>query len=317
MEMSQAAGITLVKREERNPLYTTTYGVGEMIRHAIQKGCRRFLIGIGGSATNDGGIGMLQALGYDFLTSKRNPVAPGATGLKELSFISDTHVLPELKECEFHIACDVTNPLCGETGCRHCSKTISESRCISFRNRSCRRAWFCISCIYKCSSRIRHSYHIESSPYGRSYEPGNCPPKYSRYRRAGFSADKNFKIAFVLSQNINVFPIQGFIHAADCTEFPAHRTGIVMLRRAVIADCLRRFRIQSTCPLTFPVKSPAGISHFIINISRTTDTLRNIGCMSCNFTCNNPLLYVLKVWQCQVLCGRYIAQEGSAIHSFD
>lgn len=117
MEMSQAAGITLVKREERNPLYTTTYGVGEMIRHAIQKGCRRFLIGIGGSATNDGGIGMLQALGYDFLTSKENPVAPGATGLKELSFISDTHVLPELKECEFHIACDVTNPLCGETGC--------------------------------------------------------------------------------------------------------------------------------------------------------------------------------------------------------
>ena len=117
MEMAQAAGITLVKQEKRNPLHTTTYGVGEMIRDAIQKGCRRFLMGIGGSATNDGGIGMLQALGYDFLNETGNPVAPGAAGLKELSFISDTHVIPELKECEFHIACDVTNPLCGETGC--------------------------------------------------------------------------------------------------------------------------------------------------------------------------------------------------------
>ena len=117
MEMAQEAGITLVKQEKRNPLHTTTYGVGEMIRDAIQKGCRRFLMGIGGSATNDGGIGMLQALGYDFLNETGNPVAPGAAGLKELSFISDTHVIPELKECEFHIACDVTNPLCGETGC--------------------------------------------------------------------------------------------------------------------------------------------------------------------------------------------------------
>lgn len=117
MEMAQASGITLVKKEKRNPLHTTTYGVGEMIRDAIQKGCRRFLMGIGGSATNDGGIGMLQALGYNFLNETGNPVAPGAAGLKELSFISDTHVIPELKECEFHIACDVTNPLCGETGC--------------------------------------------------------------------------------------------------------------------------------------------------------------------------------------------------------
>ncbi|MDO4678733.1 MAG: glycerate kinase [Eubacteriales bacterium] len=117
MEMAQASGITLVKKEKRNPLHTTTYGVGEMIRDAIQKGCRRFLMGIGGSATNDGGIGMLQALGYNILNEKGNPVAPGAAGLKELSFISDTHVIPELKECEFHIACDVTNPLCGETGC--------------------------------------------------------------------------------------------------------------------------------------------------------------------------------------------------------
>ena len=70
IEMSGAAGITLVPDEKRNPLYTTTYGVGEVIKDAISKGCRRFIVGIGGSATNDGGIGMLQALGYGFLDKK-------------------------------------------------------------------------------------------------------------------------------------------------------------------------------------------------------------------------------------------------------
>lgn len=117
IEMSAAAGITLVPAEERNPLYTTTYGVGELIRDAIQKGCRRFIIGIGGSATNDGGIGMLQALGFDFLDQQGKSVPYGARGLEKLSKISNEHCLPELSECEFLIACDVTNPLCGEKGC--------------------------------------------------------------------------------------------------------------------------------------------------------------------------------------------------------
>lgn len=72
IEMAGAAGITLVSDEKRNPLYTTTYGVGEVIRDAIKKGCRRFIIGIGGSATNDGGTGMLQALGYGFLDKNGN-----------------------------------------------------------------------------------------------------------------------------------------------------------------------------------------------------------------------------------------------------
>lgn len=117
MEMSQAAGITLVPEEKRNPLYTTTYGVGQMIKDAIAKGCRRFIMGIGGSATNDGGIGMLQALGYDFLTEEGKPIPFGAKGLEELSTISCEHVIPELRECEFRIACDVTNELCGKNGC--------------------------------------------------------------------------------------------------------------------------------------------------------------------------------------------------------
>ena len=117
IEMSGAAGITLVPDAKKNPLYTTTYGVGEVIRDAIEKGCRRFIVGVGGSATNDGGIGMLQALGYGFLNKDGQQVPFGAIGLKELETITDTYVLPELAECEFKIACDVTNPLCGENGC--------------------------------------------------------------------------------------------------------------------------------------------------------------------------------------------------------
>ena len=116
IEMAGAAGITLVPDEKKNPLYTTTYGVGEVIKDAIGKGCRRFIIGIGGSATNDGGIGMLQALGFGFMNKNGQPVSFGARGLEELETITDTYVIPELKECEFRIACDVTNTLCGEQG---------------------------------------------------------------------------------------------------------------------------------------------------------------------------------------------------------
>ena len=116
IEMASAAGITLVAPEKRNPLKTTTYGVGEMIKDAINKGCRRFIIGIGGSATNDGGVGMLQALGYDFLDADGKSIALGAQGLASLVTINDQHVIPQLKECHFKIACDVNNPLCGELG---------------------------------------------------------------------------------------------------------------------------------------------------------------------------------------------------------
>ena len=117
VEMSAAAGITMVPDEKRNPLYTTTYGVGEMIRDAIRKGCRHFIVGIGGSATNDGGVGMLQALGFGLLDENGRQVSFGAQGLQELKSITDDKVIPELKDCSFRIACDVTNPLCGETGC--------------------------------------------------------------------------------------------------------------------------------------------------------------------------------------------------------
>lgn len=116
MEMSQAAGITLVPDDEKNPLKATTRGVGEMILDAISKGCRHFIMGIGGSVTNDGGIGMLQALGFGILDKDGEQVAPGAQGLEKLVAITSANVAPELASCSFRIACDVTNPLCGEQG---------------------------------------------------------------------------------------------------------------------------------------------------------------------------------------------------------
>lgn len=111
IEMANAAGLPLVPEKFRNPLNTTTYGVGELIKIAIGDGCRNFIIGIGGSATNDCGLGMLTALGYNF--------GGGIFGrdLEKISAIDDSNVLPELRECKFKIACDVTNPLTGANGC--------------------------------------------------------------------------------------------------------------------------------------------------------------------------------------------------------
>ena len=117
IEMASAAGITLVPTDRQDPLSATTYGVGEMIRDAIGEGCRHFLVGIGGSATNDGGTGMLSALGFQFLDSEGHPIPLGAKGLENLARISAENARPELSQCSFHIACDVTNPLCGENGC--------------------------------------------------------------------------------------------------------------------------------------------------------------------------------------------------------
>ena len=117
LEMAQVAGLPLVPEGKRNPMHTTTYGVGEMIRDAITCGCRRFILGIGGSATNDAGIGMLQALGFHFLDATGKEVGYGAEGLAQVRSITTEDVLPELALCMFQIACDVTNPLVGVQGC--------------------------------------------------------------------------------------------------------------------------------------------------------------------------------------------------------
>ncbi len=116
IEMAAASGLTLLSEEERNPFYTSTYGTGQLILDAIQKGCRDFIIGIGGSATNDGGAGMLQALGFSLLDAEGSHVIPGAIGLRNLAEIQTTQAEPLLTQCRFRIACDVTNPLCGTNG---------------------------------------------------------------------------------------------------------------------------------------------------------------------------------------------------------
>lgn len=117
IEMASAAGLTLVEPDRRNPLKTTTYGVGEIIKDALNRGCRRFIVGIGGSATNDGGVGMLSALGFSFTDINGNPIPHGAQGLEVLENISAENALPELENCSFRVACDVSNPLCGASGC--------------------------------------------------------------------------------------------------------------------------------------------------------------------------------------------------------
>ncbi len=116
IEMASASGITLVPAHQKNPLTASTRGVGEMILHALEQGCRHFIIGIGGSATNDAGIGMLKALGYSFLDEQGLDVGEGAQALGKVASIDAKNRHPLLDDCQFRIACDVTNPLCGENG---------------------------------------------------------------------------------------------------------------------------------------------------------------------------------------------------------
>ena len=117
IECSGACGLPLVPQDRRNPMYTTTYGLGEVILDAMSKGCRRFLIGLGGSATNDGGAGMLQALGYRMTDADGQTIENGAAGLMYLAEIRETAAQALLAQCTFRVACDVTNPLCGPLGC--------------------------------------------------------------------------------------------------------------------------------------------------------------------------------------------------------
>lgn len=114
MEMAAAAGITL--SDHADPLQATTYGVGEMILHAIKKGIRNFIIGIGGSATNDGGIGMLKALGFCFTDKEGQDVGEGGQALAKIASVKMSDKMELLSQCHFQIACDVTNPLCGPNG---------------------------------------------------------------------------------------------------------------------------------------------------------------------------------------------------------
>ncbi len=116
MEMAAASGIELLKPKERNPWHTTTFGTGELIKNALDEGCRRFIIGIGGSATNDGGVGMAMALGVKFLNAKGESIGYGGGALSDLSSIDYSEIDQRAKDSEFIVACDVNNPLCGPQG---------------------------------------------------------------------------------------------------------------------------------------------------------------------------------------------------------
>ena len=116
IEMAKAAGLELVPPEQRNPFYTTTYGVGELMKAALDQGIRQFMIAIGGSATNDAGVGMLQALGASFKDKNGNEVGFGGIEVGRIEHIDVTHLDKRLNETFIEVACDVTNPLTGLTG---------------------------------------------------------------------------------------------------------------------------------------------------------------------------------------------------------
>ncbi len=116
VEMSSASGLSLLTAEERNPLYTSTYGTGELIADVLRHGCKRVYVGIGGSATNDGGMGMLAALGYKFYDESDNLIKPCGAGMSRVARIDATGVMPELFDTEFMVACDVDNPFYGPKG---------------------------------------------------------------------------------------------------------------------------------------------------------------------------------------------------------
>lgn len=119
IEMAAASGLPLLRREERNPVRTTTFGTGELIRHALDHGIRRLIIGIGGSATNDGGAGMARALGAHFLDAHGRELALGGGALRYLDRIEASGLDPRLQEVQIEVACDVNNPLTGPSGASH------------------------------------------------------------------------------------------------------------------------------------------------------------------------------------------------------
>lgn len=116
IESARSSGLPLVPFEKRNPLRTNTYGLGEQIKDAVLNGYRDIVISLGGSATNDGGVGMLQALGWTFYDVDGKEVGPAGNPLLKIGSFSERDRLPELNQCSFTIASDVTNPFHGEDG---------------------------------------------------------------------------------------------------------------------------------------------------------------------------------------------------------
>lgn len=116
VEVAAASGIQLLSEEEKNPLVASSYGTGELIKEVIEQGAKKIILGLGGSVTNDGGTGMAKALGFRFLDAQGKEVAEGGATLDQITKIDTSRVLPQLKDVDFEIACDVQSPLCGPDG---------------------------------------------------------------------------------------------------------------------------------------------------------------------------------------------------------
>ena len=116
IEMARASGIELLKQNERNCLITSTYGTGELINNALEKEAKEIILTVGGSATNDAGIGMATALGYEFFNKKSKILAPIGENLAEISLINIEKIHPKLSQTNFIVATDVSNPFYGKEG---------------------------------------------------------------------------------------------------------------------------------------------------------------------------------------------------------
>jgi glycerate kinase len=116
VEMAKASGLELLKPNERNPLVTSTFGTGQLIKDALDKGCTKIIVGLGGSATNDGGLGMIKALGGRFLDEQGKAIGEGGEALDKLHHIDLSELDRRISRCDIIVACDVTNPLTGSNG---------------------------------------------------------------------------------------------------------------------------------------------------------------------------------------------------------
>jgi glycerate kinase len=131
IEMAAASGLPLLSLNERNPLITTSFGTGELIKDALNKGCKNFIIGLGGSATNDGGCGMASALGVKFIDENKNEIGFGGSALQHIKTIDLSEIDPRIKDANFICACDVDNVLCGTSGA---SKVYGKQKGASFED---------------------------------------------------------------------------------------------------------------------------------------------------------------------------------------
>lgn len=201
IEMAKASGLNLVPAEERNPMIATSYGTGELIADAIGRGYRKFLIGLGGSATNDGGIGMLRALGFRFLDKTGNEITNDLSKLSDLAFIDKSKMIPEIRNCSFTAMCDVDAPLTGPEGASYVFGPQKGADAETVR---------------KLDEVLRHLADIASR---------NCDTDFSSYPGSGAAGGMGFAILAFLNGNIQ----SGIDAILDKIDFNRKITGASLI----------------------------------------------------------------------------------------